>query len=385
MSVFDQQSTRKPPISQIGAVLWLKTNLFSSWINSLLTLASLYLLYIMIPPLLDWMIFNASFSFGTVNLFGFDIKFSEAMATNQNCGREGACWPYIYEKLYMYTYGFYPRTETWRPNIVFGLTALLFVIVPLVKHYKHKNRVTLSLIILYPLVSYVLIAGGFGILMPVSTDQWGGLLLTLIIASVGIIVSFPIGVLLALGRQSNLKVIKLFSTLFIEFIRAVPLITILFMASFVLPLFLESGNYFDKLLRALIGIALFQAAYFAEVVRGGLQAIPRGQYEAADAIGLSYFQKNILIILPQALKISIPNIVGSSISLFKDTTLVLIIGLFDMLAMVNLTSNDPYWLGRETEGFVFVTIVMWAILYTMSRYSRKLELRFNTENTNYKG
>ena len=382
MSVFDQQSTRKPPISQIGAVLWLRTNLFSSWINSALTLASLYLLYIMIPPLLDWMIFNASFSFGTVNLFGFDIKFSEAMATNQNCGREGACWPYIYEKLYMYTYGFYPRTETWRPNIVFGLTALLFVIVPLVKHYKHKNRVTLSLIILYPLVSYVLIAGGFGILMPVSTDQWGGLLLTLIIASVGIIVSFPIGVLLALGRQSNLKVIKLFSTLFIEFIRAVPLITILFMASFVLPLFLESGNYFDKLLRALIGIALFQAAYFAEVVRGGLQAIPRGQYEAADAIGLSYFQKNLLIILPQALKISIPNIVGSSISLFKDTTLVLIIGLFDMLAMVNLTSNDPYWLGRETEGFVFVTIVMWAILYTMSRYSRKLELRFNTENTN---
>ena len=382
MSVFDQQSTRKPPISQIGAVLWLRTNLFSSWINSALTLASLYLLYIMIPPLLDWMIFNASFSFGTVNLFGFDIKFSEAMATNQNCGREGACWPYIYEKLYMYTYGFYPRTETWRPNIVFGLTALLFVIVPLVKHYKHKNRVTLSLIILYPLVSYVLIAGGFGILMPVSTDQWGGLLLTLIIASVGIIVSFPIGVLLALGRQSNLKVIKLFSTLFIEFIRAVPLITILFMASFVLPLFLESGNYFDKLLRALIGIALFQAAYFAEVVRGGLQAIPRGQYEAADAIGLSYFQKNVLIILPQALKISIPNIVGSSISLFKDTTLVLIIGLFDMLAMVNLTSNDPYWLGRETEGFVFVTMVMWAILYTMSRYSRKLELRFNTENKN---
>ena len=382
MPVFDQQSTRKPPISQIGAILWLKTNLFSTWINTALTAASIYLLYIMIPPLLDWMFFNASFSFGTVNLFGFDIKFSEAMATNQNCGREGACWPYIYEKLYMYTYGFYPRTETWRPNTVFALTGLLFVIVPLVKNYKHKNRVTLSLIILYPIVSYVLIAGGFGLLMPVSTDQWGGLLLTLIIASVGIIVSFPIGVLLALGRQSDLKVIKLFSTLFIEFIRAVPLITILFMASFVLPLFLESGNYFDKLLRALIGIALFQAAYFAEVVRGGLQAIPRGQYEAADAIGLSYFQKNVLIVLPQALKISIPNIVGSSISLFKDTTLVLIIGLFDMLAMVNLTSNDPYWLGRETEGFVFVTIIMWTILYTMSRYSKKLELRFNTENTN---
>jgi len=383
MSVYDQQATRKPPISQIGAILWLRTNLFSSWINTALTAASIYLLYIMIPPLLDWMFFNASFSFGTINFFGFDIKFSEAMATNTNCGREGACWPYIYEKLYMYTYGFYPRTETWRPNIVFGLTALLFVIFPLVKNYKYKNRVTLSLIVFYPIVSYILISGGFGLLPVVETHQWGGLLLTLIIASVGIIVSFPIGVVLALGRQSELRVIKLFSTLFIEFIRAVPLITILFMASFVLPLFLEPGNNsVDKLLRALIGIALFQAAYFAEVVRGGLQAIPRGQYEAADAIGLSYFQKNALIVLPQALKISIPNIVGSSISLFKDTTLVLIIGLLDMLAMVGLTTADPYWLGRETEGYVFVTIVMWVMLYSMSRYSRKLELRFNTENTN---
>ena len=383
MSVYDQQATRKPPISQIGAILWLRTNLFSSWINTVLTATSLYFLYLMIPPLLDWMFFNASFSFGTINFFGFDIKFSEAMATNANCGRVGACWPYIYEKLYMYTYGFYPRTETWRPNIVFGLTASLFVIVPLLKNYKYKNRVILSLIVFYPIVSYVLISGGFGLLTIVETHQWGGLLLTLIIASVGIIVSFPIGVVLALGRQSDLKVIKLFSTLFIEFIRAVPLITILFMASFVLPLFLEPGNNsVDKLLRALIGISLFQAAYFAEVVRGGLQAIPRGQYEAADAIGLSYFQKNALIVLPQALKISIPNIVGSSISLFKDTTLVLIIGLLDMLAMVGLTTADPYWLGRETEGYVFVTIVMWVMLYSMSRYSRKLELRFNTENTN---
>ena len=383
MSVYDQQATRKPPISQIGAILWLRTNLFSSWINTVLTATSLYFLYLMIPPLLDWMFFNASFSFGTINFFGFDIKFSEAMATNANCGRVGACWPYIYEKLYMYTYGFYPRTETWRPNIVFGLTASLFVIVPLLKNYKYKNRVILSLIVFYPIVSYVLISGGFGLLTIVETHQWGGLLLTLIIASVGIIVSFPIGVVLALGRQSDLKVIKLFSTLFIEFIRAVPLITILFMASFVLPLFLEPGNNsVDKLLRALIGISLFQAAYFAEVVRGGLQAIPRGQYEAADAIGLSYFQKNALIVLPQALKISIPNIVGSSISLFKDTTLVLIIGLLDMLAMVGLTTADPYWLGRETEGYVFVTIVMWVMLYSMSHYSRKLELRFNTENIN---
>ena len=382
MAVNELQSTRKPPIFQIGTILWLRTNLFSSWINGLLTLASLYLLYISIPPLLDWMVLSANFNFGTVNILGFEIKFSEVMADNQNCGREAACWPYIYEKLYMYIYGFYPREETWRPDVVYGLTALLFVIVRLVRNYKYKNRVILTLIVTYPIVSYVLMAGGFGLLPVVETHQWGGLLLTLIIASIGIIVSFPIGVVLALGRQSDLRVIKLFSTLFIEFIRAVPLITILFMASFVLPLFLESGTNFDKLLRALIAIALFQAAYFAEVVRGGLQAIPRGQYEAADAVGLSYFQKNALIILPQALKISIPNIVGSSISLFKDTTLVLIIGLMDFLAMVGMTSQDPYWLGRETEGYVFVTMVMWVILYSMSRYSRKLEIRFNTENIN---
>ncbi len=382
MAVNELQSTRKPPIFQIGAILWLRTNLFSSWVNGLLTLASLYLLYISIPPLLDWMVLSANFNFGTVNILGFEIKFSEVMADNQNCGREAACWPYIYEKLYMYIYGFYPREESWRPDTVYGLTALLFVIVRLVRNYKYKNRVILSLIVAYPIVSYILLGGGFGLLPVVETHRWGGLLLTLVIASVGIIVSFPIGVVLALGRQSDLRVIKLFSTIFIEFIRAVPLITILFMASFVLPLFLESGNNFDKLLRALIGIALFQAAYFAEVVRGGLQAIPKGQYEAADAIGLSYLQKNALIILPQALKISIPNIVGSSISLFKDTTLVLIIGLMDMLAMVNMTSQDPYWLGRETEGYVFVTMVMWVILYSMSRYSRKLEIRFNTENKN---
>ena len=382
MAVNELQSTRKPPITQIGAILWLRSNLFSSWINGLLTFASLYLLYIAIPPLLDWMFLSANFNFGTVNILGFDIKFSEFMADNQNCGREAACWPYIYEKFYMYIYGFYPREESWRPDVVYGLTALLFVIVRLVRNYKHKNRVILTMIVTFPIISYILMAGGFGLLPIVETHQWGGLTLSLIIASVGIIVSFPIGVVLALGRRSDLKVIKLFSTIFIEFIRGVPLITILFMASFVLPLFLESSTNFDKLLRALIGIALFQAAYFAEVVRGGLQAIPKGQYEAADAIGLSYFQKNALIILPQALKISIPNIVGSSISLFKDSTLVLIIGLMDMLAMVNMTSNDPYWLGRETEGFVFVTMVFWVILYSMSRYSRKLEIRFNTENKN---
>jgi len=382
MAVNELKDSRNPPISQIGAILWLRTNLFSNWTNTILTILSLLLLYVSVPPMLDWALISANFNFGTVSIFGFDIEFSEEMATNSNCGRSAACWPFIYEKFDMFIYGFYPREELWRPNIVFGLTASLFLIVRVLRGSKYKNKVLAALIVLFPIVSFFLISGGIGTLETVETHKWGGLMLTLLIAAVGIIVSFPIGVILALGRQSELSAIRSFSIIYIEFIRAVPLITILFMASNILPLFFESGTSFDKLLRALIAITLFQAAYMAEVVRGGLQAIPKGQYEAADAIGLSYFQKNILIILPQALKISIPNIVGSSISLFKDTTLVLIIGLMDFLQMVTTASADKYWLGRYTEGYIFVALVMWIMLYTMSRYSKKLELRFNTENKN---
>ena len=382
MPINELQATRKPPKSQIGALLWIKENLFSTWMNGALTALSLYLLYISVPPLLNWLLISANFNFGTVNIFGFSLQFGEEMATNSNCGRNAACWPFIYEKFDMFIYGFYPREELWRPNTVFALTALLFVAVRLTKNLKHKNRILVGLLISYPVVSYILLLGGFGILPIVETYKLGGLMLTLIIAAVGIIISFPIGILLALGRQSELSTVRFFSVMYIEFIRAVPLITILFMASNVLPLFFDSGISMDKLVRALIAITLFQAAYMAEVVRGGLQAIPKGQYEAADAIGLSYYQKNILIVLPQALKISIPNIVGSSISLFKDTTLVLIIGLMDFLAVVTGAAADKEWLGRHLEGYVFVAMVLWVMLYTMSRYSKKLELRFNTENTN---
>jgi general L-amino acid transport system permease protein len=205
-------------------------------------------------------------------------------------------------------------------------------------------------------------------------------MLTIIIAAVGIIASFPIGIVLALGRQSNMPLIRTLCIGFIEFIRGVPLITILFMASVILPLFFHEGIEFDKLLRALIGITLFQSAYIAEVIRGGLQAIPKGQYEAANALGLTYWQAMGLVILPQALKISIPNIVGSFIALFKDTTLVLIIGLFDILAMVTLTNSDTEWLGYEIEGYVFVTMIYWVICFSMSQYSKSVEEKFNTDN-----
>ncbi|MCP4321384.1 MAG: amino acid ABC transporter permease, partial [Alteromonadales bacterium] len=234
--------------------------------------------------------------------------------------------------------------------------------------------------LLYPVTCFVLISGGWFGLETVETEKWGGLMLTLVVAAVGIIASFPIGIALALGRQSDMPILKTLCIGFIEFIRGVPLITILFMASVVLPLFFSDGLDFDKLLRALIGITLFQAAYIAEVVRGGLQAIPKGQYEAAKSLGLGYWQGMVLIILPQALKISIPNLVGSFISLFKDTTLVLIIGLFDILAMVTLTNSDTNWLGYEIEGYVFVTLIYWIICFSMSQYSKAIERKFNTEH-----
>lgn len=380
MALHDKQKTLKPPIENIKVIMWLKKNLFSSTFNTILTIFALYLIYISIPPMFDWMFVNANFNFGEFSIFGFE--FGSPMATNENCGKEGACWPYIYEKFYMYIYGFYPHEESWRVNILFIMTVFIFLFICLFKNYKYRRKVISIIITLFVICAFYLLKGGAFGLAEVKTHYWGGLMLTLIIAVFGIIVSFPIGIMLALGRLSNLKIIKFISITVIELIRAVPLITILFMASFLLPLFFEEGVNFDKLLRALIAITIFQATLFAEVIRGGLQAIPKGQYEAAESLGLNYFQKNFLIILPQALKISIPNIVGSSISLFKDTTLVLIIGLMDILAMVQMTTSDPYWMAREIEGYVFVAIIMWIFLYSMSSYSKKLELKFNTENKN---
>lgn len=262
---------------------------------------------------------------------------------------------------------------------MFGIIAALVALGSLLKSSQYRAHFIIGSFLIYPVVAFVLLYGGLGLEI-VETDKWGGLTLTVVVAAVGIIASFPLGILFALGRQSEMRVVKFISVVYIEFVRGVPLITILFMASVVLPLFFSAGMDFDKLLRALIGITLFQTAYIAEVIRGGLQAIPKGQYEAADAAGLSFMQKTMLVILPQALKISIPNIVGSFIALFKDTTLLLIIGLFDMLAIVGAATSNSNWLGRDTEGYVFVAMVIWVILYSMSRYSKRLEVRFSTEH-----
>lgn len=359
MAVYTKQEVRPAPSNTKGIFHWAKENLFNSIVSSILTIISFYFLYVTIPPLLDWLIFDATWS-----------------GTKEEITKEGARWIFIIEKFDQFIYGFYPEELYWRPNFVL----FLFVVYVIAFKKIDITKFRIFLVVSYPIITYVLISGGYFGLEYVPTDKWGGLMLTIVVAAVGIIASFPIGIVFALGRMSNMPIIKTISVMYIEFIRGVPLITILFMSSVILPLFFPENMDFDKLLRALIGITLFQAAYIAEVIRGGLQAIPKGQYEAADAMGLTYWQAMGLVILPQALKISIPNLVGSFISLFKDTTLILIIGLFDILAMVTLTNSDPSWLGFETEGYVFVTIIYWVICFSMSKYARSIENRFNTNH-----
>jgi general L-amino acid transport system permease protein len=232
--------------------------------------------------------------------------------------------------------------------------------------------------VIYPVVAYFLFAGDVFGLEKVETALWGGLFLTILLGTIGIVASFPLGILLALGRRSDMPIARSVCVVFIETIRAVPLITILFMASVMIPLFLPDGMNFNKLMRVLIGITLFSAAYMAEVIRGGLQAIPKGQYEAADAMGLTYWQSMILVILPQALKLVIPGIVNTFIGLFKDTTLVYIVGMFDLLGIIQLASHDSNWLGTTIEGYAFAGFVYWVICFGMSRYSMAIERKLET-------
>ncbi|MGD8429559.1 MAG: amino acid ABC transporter permease [Ectothiorhodospiraceae bacterium] len=350
-----------PPPTAVGVLGWMRRNLFSSWLNSLLTLAVAYLLVVYLTPVLNWALFNADFV-GT---------------STDDCTSSGACWVFLGQRFNFFMYGFYPDDQQWRINIGYFLLAL--VILPqFVERIPGRKWLGLFGLTGLPVIVYILISGGWFGLEPVETTKWGGLTLTLILGYVGIVASLPIGVVLALGRRSHMPVIRGICVVFIEVWRAVPLITVLFMASVMLPLFLPEGVNFEKLLRALIGITLFQSAYMAEVIRGGLQAIPKGQYEAADALGLSYWKKMGLIVLPQALKLVIPGIVNTFIELFKDTTLVLIIGLFDILGTVQSTIIDPAWHNVATEGYVFVAFCFWIFCYGMSRYSQALERKLHT-------
>jgi general L-amino acid transport system permease protein len=352
--------SQAPPSERIGALRWLRENLFSSLPNTILTLLCLYLLWLAVPPILNWAIFDATISGQT----------RDACAA----GPGGACWTFIKVRFAQFMYGFYPAEERWRINLAFVI--LIIALIPLfVRSFQHKIALGAGLLLIFPVIAFYLFRGGAPGLPLVPTGRWGGLFLTLVIAGVGIVASLPIGIVLALGRRSHMPVIRMLCTGFIELVRAVPLITILFMASVMLPLFLPEGMNFDKLMRALVGVALFASAYMAEVVRGGLQAIPKGQYEAAEALGLSYWKMMGLIVLPQALRIVIPGIVNTFIGLFKDTTLVLIIGLFDLLGIVQAALSDANWLGFALEGYVFAGFGFWIFCFAMSRYSMRLERR----------
>lgn len=349
------------PSNTIGPVAWLRANLFSGPINTLFTLLGLYLLYLILVPAIQWGLINADWV-GT---------------SREDCSREGACWVFINVRLNQFLYGLYPRSQVWRVDVTFITFAALIAWL-MIPRLPFKRWVALATLLVFPVFAYFMLYGGHFGLPVVQTHRWGGLMLTLVLAVVGMVGALPIGILLALGRRSKMPIVKSFCVVFIEFWRGVPLITVLFMAAVMLPLFMPTGVSVDRLIRAFIGITLFQSAYMAEVVRGGLQAIPRGQEEAAAALGMGYWKRMGLIVLPQALKMMIPGIVNTFISLFKDTTLVMIIGLFDLLGIVQAALSDSRWLGFSLEGYFFAAFVFWVFCFGMSRYSQYLERKLNT-------
>ncbi|WP_265515502.1 amino acid ABC transporter permease [Nitratireductor luteus] len=363
-----------PPLRERGLVRWLRKNLFANITDTIFTLIGLFIIFSIVPPVLNWAFFNAQW-------FGTDRTFCATVVQGgmQPEGWSGACWAFVRAKFLQFMVGRYPVDERWRVY----LTGLIFValLVPmLMPRVPRKGLNAILLFLVFPIVGFFLLSGGYFGLREVPTPLWGGLTVTLVLAYVGIAVSLPFGIVLALGRRSQMPVVKLICIIFIETMRGVPLITILFMASVMLPLFLPPGTTFDKLLRALIGVALFASAYMAEVIRGGLQAIPKGQYEGADALGLSYWQKTNLIVLPQAIKLVIPGIVNTFIGLFKDTSLVYIIGMFDLLGAVRLNFADANWASAQTPitGLVFAGFIFWLFCFGMSRYSIFMERRLDT-------
>ncbi|MCP4331349.1 MAG: amino acid ABC transporter permease [Gammaproteobacteria bacterium] len=356
-----------PPASEVGVIGWVNHNLFSSWSNRIITVLTAYFLYIVIPPMLDWLFLDA--------VFVADSR-DDCRAIAKAAGEElGACWAFIGKRFQIFVYGFYPVEERWRVDVSFLL--MVAALIPVLFDKTPNRKFGLWYALAAPLIIAWLLLGGMG-LTPVSTDKFGGFMLTLVIGVTGIVGSLPLGIALALGRQSPMPAVRMVCVGFIEFIRGVPLITLLFVASTMLNYFLPPGTTFDLLLRVLIMVILFSAAYLAEVIRGGLQAIPKGQIEAADSMGLKYWQSMRLIILPQAMKISIPGIVNTFIGLYKDSTLVIIIGLFDPLGMGRASLADTKWQGLSTEIYVFVAIFFFVSCFSMARYSLYLEKKLHT-------
>ncbi len=360
-----------PPPGRTGALAWTRARLFDGALNSLLTVVSVLIIAILVWPTVRFLFIDAVWN-GS----------SRVDCLPETAGRAvGACWPFIKAKLAQFMYGFYPEGEQWRVDLTcaLGMVLLVPLLIPGVP-YKRANAILFFGI--FPVIAYFLLIGGVLGLTHVETRLWGGLLVTLVISFTGILLSLPLGILLALGRRSDMPIVRTLSIGFIEFWRGVPLITVLFFATYMLPLFLPAGWEIDPLLRVLVGAALFAGAYMAEVVRGGLQAVPRGQVEGAMALGLGYWRTTGLVVLPQALRLVIPGIVNSFISLFKDTTLVLIVAIFDLLGQLRAAFADPAWATPVTlfTGFAFAGMIYFLVSFAMSRYALAMERRLSTEH-----
>ena len=358
---------RPPPATMTGAFGWMRANLLSSPFNIVLTILIVGLLAWAIPEIVKFLFIDAVWT-------GNDRDACLASVQHREIG---ACWPFVWERLPYFIYGSYPIPERWRVDVFFvmlavGIVWLLWLNAP------RRDLGAIYFFLILPVTSFILLTGWSAIgLRPVDTVLWGGVLVTIVVAAVGIVCSLPLGILLALGRRSRMPTVRLLSVIFIEFVRGVPLVTVLFMASVMLPLFIPEQWSPDKLVRALVGIALFASAYMAEVVRAGLQAIPKGQYEGAMAVGLRYAPMMRLVVLPQALNVTIPNIVNTYIGLFKDTTLVFIVGIFDLLRTIEVARIDPKWATpvTSTTGYAVAAIFYLVFCYGMSRYARAMETR----------
>ena len=348
----------RPRPTAAGPLAWLRANLFNGVFNTILTVAAVALLMVAIPPLIRWAVIDAVWS----------------ASSGQACRGGGACWAFIGQKLRFIMFGTFPYEQQWRPLLV--VVIFIALIVASCNRQLWGRRLGLLWLAGLATVGVLMWGGVFGMAY-VPNEVWSGLPLTLILATVGMAFAFPLAILLALGRRSQLPAVRAACVAYIELVRGVPLITLLFMASVMLPLFLPTGITIDKLLRAQLAIILFAAAYLSEVIRGGLQSIPKGQIEAADALGLGYWRRTRLIVLPQALSVVIPPLVNTFIGTFKGTTLVIIIGLFDLLGTVTASLSDANWRGFAVEAYVFTAAFYWSFCFFMSRYSQMLEREFN--------
>ena len=344
----------------------LNKNVNTSNFNAVLTLLIIFLIIKALPPSMSWMILDANISGDS----------------RDACTGTGACWTYIKVWFKRFMYGMYPNELHWRVNAAFILVIALGMLGLFAKE-KLKKYLALYYVIIYPIIAfliiYYLISGGAFGLEWVETGAWGGLSLTFIVSFFCLIFCFPLGMVLALGRRSSLPIVRYISIGYIEFWRGVPLITVLFMSSVMFPMFLPEDFFMDKLVRVIIAITLFEAAYCAEVIRGGLQALQRGQYDAAKSLGMGYWKMHIFVILPQALKLVIPGIANTFLALVKDTPLIFVVGLLEIVGMLNLAKTNPEWLGFAMEGYVFAAIIFWIICYAMSKYSYNLEIKYKTD------